>query len=625
MKSLQARMVTMIALMLGISLVLSFMLVKQSMGERTQATRYDLMQATAGHLNSAAAWQAIERGVGATILGSKNPPSGLLQKFRNLGQKGDAEVALAQGRLTELQGMANDPDLQREIGNWNQTYGAVQSSRANVRSQSMDKGKWVATTSANIVQEFLIRTIAFAPTTANEQVLNYNSVVRANVATLADNAGIERALLGGVIATGNPIPPKLMAKLKGLRSIVESSSTQVLALKGLSGTPAELKSAIQNYEQLFLSDYQVLREKVYAASAEGTPYPLNGSAWIGAATKAINSALAISNVIGELSAAAAADVKGSARNSMMFSFFMMALAVVVFAAVIIFLRKFVIKPINTIIDTLGQGSVQISSASGEIASSSQSLSSGATEQAASLEETSASLEEMASMSRQNAENAGEANRLANESRVEAEKSSKAMTEMTGAMAAINESSNEISKIIKVIEEISFQTNLLALNAAVEAARAGEHGKGFAVVAEEVRNLAQRSSAAAKDTASLIEDAVKKASEGSTMADNASMALVGIVESVKKVSDLVAEITTASDEQAKGVDQVNGAVSQMDSVTQKNAASAEESAAASEELNAQADSLNDAVSELIGLITGQTGGNGGRHLMAAEPHKMLRGN
>ena len=625
MKSLQARMVTMIALMLGISLVLSFMLVKQSMGDRTQAIRYDLMQAAAGHLNSAAAWQAIERGVGATILGSKNPPSGLFDKFRSLGQKGDAEVTLAKERLTELQGMANDPDLQREIGNWSQTYGAVQSSRANVRSQSMDKGRWIATTSANIVQEFLIRTIAFAPTTANEQVLNYNSVVRANVATLADNAGIERAILGGVIATGNPIPPKLMAKLKGLRSIVESSSTQVLALKGLSGTPAELKSSIQNYEQLFLSDYQVLREKVYAASAEGTPYPVNGSAWIGAATKAINSALAISNVIGELSAAAAADVKSNARNSMIFSFFMMALAAVVFIAVIIFLRKFVIKPINTIIDTLGQGSVQISSASGEIASSSQSLSSGATEQASSLEETSASLEEMASMSRQNAENAGEANRLATESRVEAEKSSKAMTEMTGAMAAINESSNEISKIIKVIEEISFQTNLLALNAAVEAARAGEHGKGFAVVAEEVRNLAQRSSAAAKDTATLIEDAVKRASEGSTMAENASQALVGIVESVKKVSDLVSEITTASDEQAKGVDQVNGAVSQMDSVTQKNAASAEESAAASEELNAQAESLNDAVSELTRLITGQADGNGGHQLMAAESHKMLRGN
>ncbi len=274
-----------------------------------------------------------------------------------------------------------------------------------------------------------------------------------------------------------------------------------------------------------------------------------------------------------------------------------------------FMVRSITKPVNEIINNLAEGATQITSASGEISSSSQTLAEGSTEQASSLEETSATLEQMAAQTRQNADNASQANSLSNSAREEAEGGVEAMSEMIVAMADINRSSEEISKIIKVIEEIAFQTNLLALNAAVEAARAGDHGKGFAVVAEEVRNLAQRSATAAKDTAVLIEDAVKKASSGNEIAARAGKALDGIVESVKKVTDLVGEISAASNDQAQGVDQVNSAVAQMDSVTQQNASTAEQSAAASEELDAQAQNLNGIVSELRALVEGSATGSG----------------
>ncbi|MCX8042841.1 MAG: methyl-accepting chemotaxis protein [Desulfobacterota bacterium] len=249
--------------------------------------------------------------------------------------------------------------------------------------------------------------------------------------------------------------------------------------------------------------------------------------------------------------------------------------------------KHMVEKLSNVVAEINISSSNVAAGAEQMSSTSQSMSQGATEQASALEEISSSMNEIASQTKQNAENATQANRLAGEAKEYAARGNQQVGEMVNAMKEISESSRNISKIIKVIDEIAFQTNLLALNAAVEAARAGKHGKGFAVVAEEVRNLAARSAKAAKETAEMIESAVRKIEEGASMADRTAEALSEIVHAATKVTDLVAEIAAASNEQAQGVSQVTQALGQIDQVTQQNTAHAEESASAAEELSSQA--------------------------------------
>ncbi|HUI06930.1 MAG TPA: methyl-accepting chemotaxis protein [Verrucomicrobiae bacterium] len=269
------------------------------------------------------------------------------------------------------------------------------------------------------------------------------------------------------------------------------------------------------------------------------------------------------------------------------------------------------RPIHRVIKSMTSGAEQVSSASTQVASASQSLAQGASEQASSLEETSSSLEEMASMTRQNSDNANQANVVAKEASEHAEAGVESMKRMSDAIDRIKHSASETAKIIKTIDEIAFQTNLLALNAAVEAARAGEAGKGFAVVAEEVRNLARRSAEAAKNTADLIEGAQKNAESGVNVTAEVAKNLGGIKDSAGKVAALIAEIAAASKEQSQGIDQVNTAVAEMDKVVQQNAANAEESSSAAEELSSQAQELNAMVADLVSIIggSGTPGANG----------------
>ncbi|QGW83963.1 methyl-accepting chemotaxis protein [Variovorax paradoxus] len=241
------------------------------------------------------------------------------------------------------------------------------------------------------------------------------------------------------------------------------------------------------------------------------------------------------------------------------------------------------------------GTDAIATASGQIAAGNQDLSSRTEEQASSLEETAASMEELTSTVKQNADNARQANQLALSASEVAVKGGGVVNQVVDTMASINASSKKIVDIIGVIDGIAFQTNILALNAAVEAARAGEQGRGFAVVASEVRNLAQRSGAAAKEIKGLIDDSVGKVEAGSRQVAEAGRTMDEIVDSVKRVTDIMGEITAASQEQSTGIEQVNQAIAQMDQVTQQNAALVEEAAAAAQSMQEQAASLVEAVS------------------------------
>ncbi|OGO96062.1 MAG: chemotaxis protein [Curvibacter sp. GWA2_63_95] len=248
------------------------------------------------------------------------------------------------------------------------------------------------------------------------------------------------------------------------------------------------------------------------------------------------------------------------------------------------------ESLSRVVSSVRQGSEGVSTASAEIASGNHDLSSRTEQQASALEETAASMEELASTVKQNADNARQADQLAKNASTVAIKGGEVVSQVVETMKGINESSRKISDIISVIDGIAFQTNILALNAAVEAARAGEQGRGFAVVASEVRSLAGRSADAAKEIKSLINASVDRVEQGTVLVDQAGETMTEVVSSIKRVTDIMGEISAASTEQAAGVAQIGEAVQQMDQVTQQNAALVEEIAAAASSLQSQAGDL-----------------------------------
>ncbi len=267
------------------------------------------------------------------------------------------------------------------------------------------------------------------------------------------------------------------------------------------------------------------------------------------------------------------------------------------------MHRSVTRPITQIIDGLTASSATLSSVASQAATSSQSMAERAFQQAASLEETSASIEEISAMTNQNADNAGTANTLMNDTRQIMTDANQAMDQLSEAMAAIASSNAETSKIIKTIDEIAFQTNLLALNAAVEAARAGEVGAGFAVVADEVRNLAMRAAESARNTAQLLEGTSAKVQNGVQLVQVTDTAFKRAVEQAQKTSGILQEITTASKEQSIGIGQVSKAVQELDEGTQHNAADADQDSQIASDMEQQSQRLNNYIVDLVELIKG----------------------
>jgi methyl-accepting chemotaxis protein len=279
-----------------------------------------------------------------------------------------------------------------------------------------------------------------------------------------------------------------------------------------------------------------------------------------------------------------------------------------------------VRVLRSVSSSLESSAAQTATASGQLSSVSQALAAGCSEQGSSVVQTSAALEEMSTMIRSTADNASRAKDLANQARTAAETGSRTMVAMNEAMTAIEVSSAEVAKIVKNIDEIAFQTNILALNAAVEAARAGEAGAGFAVVADEVRSLAQRSAAAARETADKIEAAIANSRHGSASCRRVGESLGEIAEKVTAADSLVAEIATAAREQTHGIKQIGMAMTQMDGVTRSNAARAEESSSAAAELNSQAHLMQESVDFLRSLVVagGQSGSRDARPVAVALP-------
>lgn len=281
----------------------------------------------------------------------------------------------------------------------------------------------------------------------------------------------------------------------------------------------------------------------------------------------------------------------------------------------------ILNPIKALVSTIEQISETVASASREVANSGEGLARGASSQAAALEETTATLSEISSATSQNSENAQVANSITTEVRTSSQEGGDSMRQMVTAINTIRDAAVETEHIVKTIDDIAFQTNLLALNAAVEAARAGDAGKGFAVVAEEVRNLAQRSATAAKDTSEKIRRSRELADNGTEVSARVARSLEAIQGSASKASNLVSQIASASREQATGVKQLSIAMTELDKVTQGNAASAEEFAAAGADLSSQAGTLEQVVVDFSALLYGKNAGRSAKAWRSAKSEKI----
>jgi methyl-accepting chemotaxis protein/methyl-accepting chemotaxis protein-1 (serine sensor receptor) len=450
--------------------------------------------------------------------------------------------------------------------------------------------------------------------------------------------------LAGVIAETNAemragVRSQILGSLlKDLREVDKGRQTYQDHFRQLSAAVAEMRPLLVSERgrraadviDTALKDFRLLQEEMDRLCSAGRVEEANQlrkEKVTPLGDQIVRSAEEISATVNERASAAASEGVRVTASGRWIALVLIGLAIAVGGVVLLVLRN-VTRNLRQLAAEMSEASAQVAGAAGQVSSVSQSLAQGASEQAASLEETSASSEQVNSMSRRNTENSQSAAEVVAQSQQKSAETNGKLEQMVVAMSDINASSDKISRIIKVIDEIAFQTNILALNAAVEAARAGEAGAGFAVVADEVRSLAQRCAQAAKDTAGLIEESIAKSNGGKVKVDEVAAAIRTITAESVKVKTLVEEVNLGSQEQTRGIEQVARAVVQMQSVTQTSAASAEQAAAAAQELTAQSVAMKASVDRLVVMVGEDRSGRGSQPRPGASsigrPSKMPRG-
>ncbi len=535
-----------------------------------------------------------ERGASAVYIGSDGKE--MRSELQNIKRDTDKTLASLQDFLKTFDVKKYGSGFDSKVDSALNQLNDISSKRSAVSALSIDKGKAVGyytginTTFVHSFEQVVLQ--------ATHPQISAPTSAYVNFLSAKELAGIERAVMSGIMASNTAVNTKGMAKWM----TVWKGQERLLSNFGYLASIETQSFYKSKHAGQIVEKVSEIRSLILEKAGEGN-FGITGKEAFMATTRRIDILKKVEDFQANELQRLSAEISSKANNAViLYSSIGGGALAIVFACIFYFTSK-ITTTLRNVVGNLTDISSQLASASEEVASASQSLAEGSSEQASSLEETSASMEEMASMTKQNADNAGEAAKLVDMCSASADNGNKAVGEMNNSMEDINASSKKIAEITKVIDGIAFQTNLLALNAAVEAARAGEHGKGFAVVAEEVRNLAQRSANAAKDTADLIEDCVTKAGKGAELAGNCGKALQDIVTNVDKATDLTKEINSASVEQSEGVGQVNDAIQQMDQITQQNAANAEETASASEELTAQAMSLT----EQVKILSAQVGG------------------
>lgn len=470
-----------------------------------------------------------------------------------------------------------------------------QISKVRAKVENKEPAPEVAKAYGNLIDDFLKLEVLTARSTHFEE--NLNGPIMLDVAK--ENAGKLRAQLSNVLGADKALTMSQISTLESLMAAINANiDSPILKVSPAGREKLEKFRKSDDWAQVNIVYWTVMDK------AQQGGYGLNSKDFFATITRSID----------ELSGIVEGDLAGvkseifqkleDAKRDMIIVSVLTALVSIFILVLATMVIRAITKPINEAVDELKTTTETVMSAFQQLRSASHQMSAGTSQSAASLEETVASVEEISSMVNSNASSAKQAADLSKEGCQLAEKGESEIRALVSNMSELSKSSAKIEEIITIIDDIAFQINLLALNAAVEAARAGEQGKGFAVVAEAVRNLAQRSAVAAKDINTLIQENVEKIKFGSQAADASGEALTTIVNSVRNIATLVSEISSSSEEQAKGLAQITKAMNELDKTTQSSAASAEETSSSAESLSEQAGQLQGVVTKLTTIVDGK---------------------